>query len=48
MPACRSGFYLPRHFPAHHQQECAVLEANSLPYIDMHHYPVTGKPRNVD
>ena len=31
----------------YHQQECAVLEANSLPYIDMHHYPVTGKPRNV-
>jgi len=31
----------------HHQQECAVLEANSLPYIDMHHYPITGKPRNV-
>ena len=31
----------------HHQQECAVLEANSLPYIDMHHYPTTGQPRNV-
>ena len=31
----------------YHQQKCAVLEANSLPYIDMHHYPVTGKPRNV-
>ena len=31
----------------YHQQECAVLEANSLPYIDMHHYPITGKPRNV-
>ena len=31
----------------YHQQECAVLEANSLPYIDMHHYPVTGTPRNV-
>lgn len=31
----------------HHRQKCAVLEANSLPYIDMHHYPVTGKPRNV-
>ena len=31
----------------HHQQKCAVLEANSLPYIDMHHYPLTGKPRNV-
>ena len=23
------------------------LEANSLPYIDMHHYPLTGQPRNV-
>ena len=33
--------------PPHHQQKCAVLEANSLPYIDMHHYPVTGQPRNV-
>lgn len=32
---------------SHHQQECAVLEANSLPYIDMHHYPATGQPRNV-
>ena len=31
----------------YHQQECAVLEANSLPYIDMHHYPLTGKPRNI-
>ena len=31
----------------YHQQECAVLEANSLPYIDMHHYPTTGQPRNV-
>ncbi len=31
----------------YHQQECAVLEANSLPYIDMHHYPIAGKPRNI-
>ena len=31
----------------YHRQECAVLEANSLPYIDMHHYPLTGQPRNV-
>lgn len=29
------------------EQECAVLEANSLPYIDMHHYPVSGKSRDV-
>lgn len=31
----------------HYQQKCAVLEANSLPYIDMHHYPTTGQPHNV-
>ncbi len=29
------------------EQKCAIIEANSLPYIDMHHYPVTGKERNV-
>lgn len=31
----------------HYEQKCAVIEVNSLPYIDMHHYPVTGKERNV-
>lgn len=31
----------------YYEQECAVIEVNSLPYIDMHHYPVTGKARNV-
>lgn len=29
------------------KQVCAVIEANSLPYIDMHHYPVSGEPRDV-
>ena len=24
-----------------------VIEINSLPFIDMHHYPYQGKPRNV-
>lgn len=28
-------------------QPFAIIEANSLPFIDMHHVPVTGKPRNV-
>ncbi|MEK7498756.1 MAG: hypothetical protein AAB611_02785 [Patescibacteria group bacterium] len=28
-------------------QTCAIIELNSLPYIDMHHYPYTGKPQNV-
>lgn len=31
----------------HHEQKCAIIEVNSMPYIDMHHYPVTGKARNV-
>lgn len=31
----------------HTKQPFAILEANSLPYIDMHHEPVTGTPRNV-
>lgn len=31
----------------YHEQNFAILEANSLPFIDMHHFPVTGKTRNV-
>jgi cyanophycin synthetase len=31
----------------YYEQKCAIIEVNSLPYIDMHHYPVTGKARNV-
>jgi D-alanine-D-alanine ligase-like ATP-grasp enzyme/glycosyltransferase involved in cell wall biosynthesis len=30
-----------------HEQKCAIIEANSKPYIDMHHVPVSGRPRNV-
>ncbi len=29
------------------KQSFAVLEANSMPYIDMHHFPTRGKPRNI-
>ncbi len=28
-------------------QNAAILEANSVPFVDMHHVPVTGKARNV-
>lgn len=28
-------------------QVCGFIEANAYPYIDMHHYPYLGKPRNV-
>lgn len=30
-----------------YEQECGIIEANSKPYIDMHHVPVTGQPRNI-
>ncbi|MBI2448280.1 hypothetical protein HYV44_01830 [Candidatus Microgenomates bacterium] len=29
------------------EQNGAVLELNSLPYIDMHHYPTKGEPANI-
>lgn len=29
------------------EQPCAIIELNSLPYIDMHHFPTTGAPVNV-
>ncbi|MDO8594161.1 MAG: hypothetical protein Q7R93_01450 [bacterium] len=29
------------------QKRCGVIECNSLPFIDLHHYPLNGKPRNV-
>lgn len=29
------------------QDRCGVIECNSLPFIDLHHYPLRGTPRNV-
>ena len=29
------------------EQHCGVIECNSLPFIDLHHYPLFGKPNNV-
>lgn len=29
------------------EQKCAIIELNSLPFIDMHHYPLKGQPRNI-
>ncbi len=33
--------------PWHQQPACGVIECNSLPFIDLHHYPLYGQPRNV-
>ncbi|MBI4276409.1 hypothetical protein HY629_01065 [Candidatus Uhrbacteria bacterium] len=32
---------------AYTEQRAAIIELNSLPYIDMHHFPTTGTPVNV-
>lgn len=29
------------------QPKCGVIECNSAPFIDLHHYPLVGEPRNV-
>lgn len=31
----------------YYKQTSAIIEINSLPFIDMHHFPVSGKIRNV-
>lgn len=33
--------------PWQEQKRAGVIECNSLPFIDLHHYPLNGKPRNV-
>lgn len=33
--------------PWQSQARAGVIECNSLPFIDLHHYPLFGKPRNV-
>lgn len=32
---------------SHYNTNFAIIEANSAPYIDMHHFPVSGTSRNV-
>lgn len=29
------------------EQHCGIIECNSLPFIDLHHYVMFGKPNNV-
>lgn len=29
------------------QERCGIIECNSLPFIDLHHYPLVGTPRDV-
>ncbi len=29
------------------QEKCGIIECNSLPFVDLHHYPISGTPRDV-
>ena len=33
--------------PWFEEQHCGIIECNSCPFIDLHHYPLFGKPNNV-
>lgn len=33
--------------PWFEEQHCGIIECNSLPFIDLHHYPLFGKPNNI-
>ncbi len=33
--------------PWKEQKKCGVIECNSMPFIDLHHYPLFGEPQNV-
>ncbi len=41
------GFICPDISKSYKEQETAIIEANSLPYIDIHQYPSHGKPEPV-
>ena len=40
-------FLVPNISNSWHNQQCAILELNSLPCIEMHHFPSSGNPQNV-
>jgi len=40
-------FLVPNISSSWQNQNCAVLELNSLPCIEMHHFPSSGTPQNV-
>jgi cyanophycin synthetase len=29
------------------QKNCGIIECNSMPFIDLHHYPLFGQPNNI-
>ncbi len=46
-PVVGFDFIIPDITKSWKQQKCGFIEANSLPFINLHHDPLLGKPRNV-
>lgn len=46
-PIVGFDFIIPDITSSYREQRCGFIEANSLPFINLHHDPLMGKPRNV-
>jgi cyanophycin synthetase len=46
-PLVGVDFMMPDMSRSWREQACGVIECNSLPFIDLHHYPLEGPARNV-
>lgn len=46
-PIVGFDFIIPDITKSWKEQKCGFIEANSLPFINLHHDPFLGKPRNV-
>ena len=46
-PIVGVDFMMPDMARSWREQKCGVIECNSLPFIDLHHYPLRGPARNV-
>lgn len=46
-PIVGFDFIIPDISKSYKEQKCGFIEANSLPFINLHHDPLHGQPRNV-
>jgi hypothetical protein len=46
-PIVGFDFIIPNIAKSWKEQKCGFIEVNSLPFINLHHDPLLGKPRNV-
>ena len=46
-PLVGVDFMIPDMAISWQEQKCGVIECNSLPFIDLHHFPLKGPARNV-